>query len=188
MNVDVEQFLPEGPRRWRRVEYERLVELGVFDEDEHLELLYGTVVQMTPQKPPHAWVLSWLPEQLIATLRGRALVRVQLPLALTEDSEPEPDVAVVQSGDYRTAHPTRALLIVEVAETSVRKDVGIKARLYAEAGVPEYWVVNLAANVVLVHRRTNGKTYEDVASHRDGDLHLVAFPEVAIPVNQLLGG
>jgi Uma2 family endonuclease len=113
--ISADQLLPETIRPLRRLEYERLVDLGVFGKDERVELLYGTLVSMSPQKPPHAWVLSWLPERLIGALQGRAMVRVQLPLALSEDSEPEPDIAVVPSANYREAHPSRAHLVVEVA-------------------------------------------------------------------------
>jgi Uma2 family endonuclease len=185
--LNQEQIRPERVRPLRRAEYEKLVDLGVFNEDERIELLYGTLVSMTPQKPRHAWVLSHLPERFVTALGGRALVRVQLPLALTDDSEPEPDLALVPLGDYRNHHPTEALLVVEVADTTVKKDEGIKARLYAECGVPEYWLVNLAEDVVVTHRRPGPEGYAEITRHQDGELRPSGFPDISLSVADIIG-
>ncbi|MFZ5469736.1 MAG: Uma2 family endonuclease [Myxococcota bacterium] len=183
--LNLEQLHPEQLRPLRRTEYDRLVELGAFDEDEHVELLSGMLVAMSPLGPDHAAVISWLTQELVHALRRRAEVRVQLPLALSDDSEPEPDLTVVPPGDYRAAHPTHAWLVVEVANATLRKDRLIKARLYAEAGIPEYWIVNLADQVLLVHRQPVSGAYTSVTEHRAGRAHLAKFPDVAIDVAAL---
>jgi Uma2 family endonuclease len=182
-----EEIRPERVRPLRRAEYDKLVELGAFNEDERIELLYGTLVAMSPQEPPHAGVLTELPTRFIRALGDRAVVRVQLPLALTEDSEPEPDLAIVPPGNYRKAHPSQALLIVEVADSSLRKDRIVKAQLYAEAGIPEYWLINLAEDLVLVHWGPEPKGYREIVEHRDGELRPIAFPDLALSVGDILG-
>jgi Uma2 family endonuclease len=150
---------PERIRRLRRTEYDVLVEQGVFG-DSRIELLLGALVEMSPQGPLHADVVARLAERLIRGLPSGVRTRVQSPLAVSEDSEPEPDIAVVASGDYRTAHPSRALLVVEVAETSLLKDRGIKRALYATAGIPEYWLVSLSEGIVEVHHQPSDGRYE----------------------------
>src|SRR5262249_41726717 len=141
-------------RRWTRLEYERLIELGVFQPDERLELIDGLLVVREPQGTRHAAAIR----RVLAALRGvfgdAWQIDSPLPLALDEDSEPEPDVAVVP-GDalsYRDAHPSRAVLIVEVAEASYRIDHEYKASLYARAGVADYWIVDLVRDALEVHR------------------------------------
>jgi Uma2 family endonuclease len=109
------------------------------------------------------------------------------PLALSDDSEPEPDIAVVPAGDYATAHPGRALLLVEVADASLRKDRGIKTALYAAAGIPEFWLVNVPDHVVEVHRHPSAGRYSEIRQvGKDGYLEALAFPALKIPVSDLL--
>jgi Uma2 family endonuclease len=181
-------ILPAGEiRPLRRLEYDCLVELGTF-EDERLELLGGMLVVREPQGALHAGILGWLSSTLIPRLVDRATVRIQSPIALSDVSEPEPDVAVVPLGDYRDAHPDRALLIIEVADSSVRKDRKIKAPLYASAGVPEYWVVDLPDKSLEVHRSPSGDTYQDVTAYRRGDVVFpVSFPELRLQVSEIFG-
>jgi Uma2 family endonuclease len=127
-------------RRWTRREYDRLIELGVLHEDEPVELLAGRLVVREPQ--------------LRAAFGAGWSVRVQLPLALDDESEPEPDVAVVRGTprDYLREHPSAPALVVEVAHDSLRADRILKARLYARAGIGDYWIVNLVEHVLEVHR------------------------------------
>ena len=123
-------LLLESLRPLRRREYNCLVELGVFDE-ERVELLDGVLVSMNPQGAEHAEVTAFLAERLTVSLSGRARVRAHSPLSLSDESEPEPDIAVVPAGDYARAHPTRALHLIEVADSSLRRDRELKAVLYA---------------------------------------------------------
>jgi Uma2 family endonuclease len=156
--LDIAQLAPERLRPLRRSEYEQLVEAGAFT-DERLELLEGVLVTMSPQGSEHADVVSRLGMLLIRKVGGRALVRQHSPFAASDDSEPEPDLAVVPPGDYRRAHPTQAFLLIEVAESSLRKDSTIKAELYARSQVDQYWIVDLNARSVLVHSDSDGTTY-----------------------------
>ncbi len=176
-----DQIAPERVRPLRRAEYDRMVELGVFGDHERIELLEGGLVAMSLQKSKHAETIRRLMERLVPVLAGRARVSVQSPIALSELSEPEPDLAVVPLGDYSRGHPSEALLIIEVAEASLQKDKKVKARIYAEAGVPEYWLVNLIDKSVLVHRRPARGRYASVRTVRKGGaVRLVAFPDVEL--------
>jgi Uma2 family endonuclease len=140
-------------RRWRRVEYDRLVELGVF-AGERLELLDGLLVVKEPQGADHASSVEHMAHVLATAFGDGWHARHHAPLALDDDSEPEPDVAIVAGTplDYRTAHPSTAALVVEVADSSLRLDRRLKSRLYARAGLPEYWIANLVDGVLEVHR------------------------------------
>jgi Uma2 family endonuclease len=142
-------------RRWTRVEYERLVDLGVFQPGERLELLDGALVVREPQGARHANAVRRVAAALRRALGDAWLIDSQLPIALDDLSEPEPDVAVVPGtlDTYRDAHPSRPVLIVEVAESSYRIDREYKASLYARAGVADYWIVDLVHEAVEVHRQ-----------------------------------
>jgi Uma2 family endonuclease len=180
------QVVPDRIRPLRRIEYETLVDRGLFD-DVRVELLCGALVEMTPQGPLHANVVRRLSEHLIRVLPSTVHTRVQSPLALSDESEPEPDIAVVPAADYDRAHPTRALLVIEVADSSLQKDRGVKTTLYATAEIPELWLVNLPEKVVEVHRRPMHGRYSDVATvDSAGALQPLAFPAVAIAVSELL--
>src|SRR5215510_2408935 len=133
------------PRLWTRAEYYKMAEAGVFRPGERVELIGGRIVTMSPQNSPHFTAIC-LVEDGFRTIFGTGyVVRVQGPLDLSPSSQPEPDIAVVRGNvrDYANAHPTTALLIVEVSESSLTFDRGEKASLYASAGIPEYWVMNL---------------------------------------------
>ena len=180
-----EEVSPERLRPLKRAEYDRLVDLGVF-ADERIELLRGALVAMSPQKAPHAHATWWLHRHLERCLGDRAMVRGQLPLAISDDSEPEPDIVVVPMASYREAHPTWAHLIVEVADSSLRKDRGVKREVYAEAGIPEYWIVNVVDRVIEVHRQPVGDAYAEIrALGRGAVLRLLDFPDVEVPVDEL---
>jgi len=142
------------PRRWTRQEYEQLGELGVLGPEEHVELIGGEIVQVPPQQTRHATGVYLAQVALSAVFRAGFLVRVQLPLALGQYSEPEPDVAVVagRPRDFVVDHPTSALLVVEIAEATLSFDRNTKASLYAAAGIPEYWIVNLVHRQLEMHR------------------------------------
>lgn len=159
----------ERIRPLKRVEYERLVEAGVFD-DERIELLEGVIVEMSPQDPRHSGTVARLAELLTRLVSADCHVRSLLPFGASDDSLPEPDIAVVPRGDYDEAHPRRAHLIVEVANTSLRKDRSIKSALYARAGVPEYWVVDVADRRVEIRNQPKAGAYTSTTIARPGDV------------------
>ena len=130
--------------RLSRNEYDRAVEAGVFEPDSKLELVDGDLLAMTPQGSRHATGVDLVADSLRHAFRTGFHVRMQLPLAIDDYSEPEPDVAVVtgQIRDYRDAHPTSSLLVVEVSDDSLRHDRTVKQRLYARCGIPEYWILD----------------------------------------------
>jgi Uma2 family endonuclease len=141
-------------RAWTRGEYDRLIEIGALAEDESIELLGGQLVVREPQHSPHATAVRLVDEALRRAFGQGWDVRCGLPVALDDESEPEPDVCVVAGGprDYRDEHPARPALIVEVALTSLEMDRGLKAALYARAGIADYWILNLREQRLEVHR------------------------------------
>lgn len=174
-------------RRLKRGEYDRLVELGVFDL-ERVELIRGVIVRMSPQGSTHAGPIERLTEILVPSLLRRARVRVQLPLIAPDDSEPEPDIAVVAHGDHDREHPSAAHLVIEVARTSGRYDRDTKGPLYAEMGVPEYWVVDVTARSITVYRDPREGRYAHVETPSAGEsITLLAFPDVSVSVAAVLG-
>jgi Uma2 family endonuclease len=180
------QTIPASPRLLRRSEYEKMVELGLF-EGERVELLYGVVVQMSPKGARHDATIQRLNHLFVLALAPRAGVRVQSAFAASDGSQPEPDLAVVPAGDYDAGHPSKAHLIIEVAESSLEVDRGTKAGLYAECGVPEYWVVNLIDDLIEVHAEIVRGVYTSVVPYRRGaSIALCEFPDVAIAVDQIL--
>lgn len=179
-------ILREASRPIRRVEYEKMVEAGVFGED-RVELLYGVIVDMPPKGAPHESAIERLNELLVTRLVGRARVRVQSAFAASDGSEPEPDIAIVPLADYRNEHPTTAFLLIEVADSSLAVDRGVKAQLYAESGVPEYWVVNVRDGIVEVHTEIVRGAYTHVTPYRAGArIALLRFPDVEIAVGDVL--
>lgn len=173
------------PRRlWTRAEYERAGEIGLFGPEERLELIAGEVIQkMTPQHSRHASGVQYAGDALRAAFGAGFVVRVQLPLALGGDSEPEPDVAVVpgEASDYVARHPTSAVLVVEIADTTLRFDRSTKASLYASFGIAEYWIVNLADRVLEVHRRPQPRSSEPFG-HQYGEVVRLKIEETVSPL------
>jgi Uma2 family endonuclease len=143
------------PAGWTRVAYEGAIETGLIGRADRVELLGGRLMVAEPQGSRHAATVSLVADALRAAFGAGWYVMVQLPVALDEESEPEPDVAVVAgtARQYWDAHPSRPVLVVEVADSSMPLDRGDKASLYARAGVPDYWIVDIARGVVEVHRQ-----------------------------------
>lgn len=182
----MEVLAPDRIRPLQRAEYDRLVASGCF-ADERLELLRGALVTMSPQGAGHAECVRRLTELLVLALVGRAAISPQCPFAATSDSEPEPDLAVLPLASYHREHPTAAHLVIEVAASSLGKDRAVKAGIYAESGVPEYWIVDLAAERIEVRRAPTGGDYRELTTVRRGErIGLVAFPEVALEVDAIL--
>jgi Uma2 family endonuclease len=166
-----------------------MVEMGLF-VDEKVELIKGFIVRMSPTNVPHASTVQALTELLVLALvpSARASVRIQSPFAASDDSEPEPDVAVLPPGTYRDDHPKTAFLVIEVADSSLRYDRTEKAELYAAVGIKEYWIVNTGDGLIEVHTDIVGGVYSRVTPYRQGQtISPRAFPDVAIPVDRILG-
>lgn len=182
--------------RWKRVEYEQLIEKGVFQPGERLELIDGLLVVREPQGARHAGAIRLMDEALRHAFGARWEVRYQLPVALDDVSEPEPDVCVVRGTpeDYFGQHPSTAVLVVEVAEHSLAFDREYKSSLYARAGVADYWIVNLVDDVLEVRREPvpsttarYGWAYATLSVlGPDGTVAPVAAPASPISVRRLI--
>jgi Uma2 family endonuclease len=141
-------------RRWTRAEYARLIEAGVFRPGEPIELIGGALMVSEPQGTAHYTAIGLLEEAFRAALGPGWVIRSQGPIALADDSEPEPDIAVIRGAwrDYRHEHPARPALIVEVADSSLALDRAHKGSLYARAAVADYWILNLVDRVLEINR------------------------------------
>jgi len=183
--------LPDvSPRPFSVAEYHRMVDAGILTEDDRVELLEGVIVLMSPQKEPHAQAIEVLTEALVLKVSGRYRVRPQLPLTLGDSSEPEPDLAVVPLPEPGAPALNRraALLVIEVAGESLRKDRLAKSRIYARAGIPEYWIVNLEERCIEVSRDPDAEAgvYRASSKASPGDeLRSSAVDGVAVTVADL---
>lgn len=173
------------PRRLSRAEYDRLVMEGWF-HDERVELIDGIVVEMAPIGPPHCDPIDFLNRRFVIGAGDRATVRVQLPFAAGDFSEPEPDLALVPPGRYGKDHPSHADLIVEVAESSLRYDRETKAPLYAASSVDEYWIVDVNGRAVEVYDQSNGERFTRIRTFAKGArIAPAAFPDLEIDLGEL---
>jgi Uma2 family endonuclease len=141
-------------RRWTRDEFHRLAALGVLGEDDRVQLVDGEIVEMAPPGPRHVAGVHLVAQVLRPIFADGFMVRIQSPVAAGAYSEPEPDVAVVPGGprDYLDDHPATAVLVVEVSDSTLGFDRQRKGPVYAAAGIPEYWILNLQDRVVEVYR------------------------------------
>ncbi|HEY7770132.1 Uma2 family endonuclease [Longimicrobium sp.] len=159
------------PWRWTYEDFERMG--SVVDEDERIELIDGEIVHMTPVGHRHIYTVDLLTEFLAEHARGRAILRVQSPVRLAKDEGPVPDLVLFRMHEdrYRSrqAGPSDALLVVEVADTSVRRDRR-KGLRYAWAGIPEYWLVNVSRPVIVVHQEPVAGEYTDIREYSHGAL------------------
>ncbi|MCC9000215.1 MAG: Uma2 family endonuclease [Candidatus Contendobacter sp.] len=175
--------------RWTRQQYEDMVLQDIFQPGERVELIDGVIVDMAPQKSFHAVATRLVEEALRSVFATGHDVRVQMPLALDDTSEPEPDVAVVpgKTRDYTKAHPTTAVLVVEVADATLRLDRKTKQAVYARNGIVEYWIVNLKNNTLEVYREPQADHYRFQAILQSGDtVQPLASPGHAIAITDLL--
>jgi Uma2 family endonuclease len=186
---------PYTVRRWTRLEYDRAISLGIF-EGEPLELIGGDLIVAEPKGTYHSTSLGKTADVLRTVLPDGWIVRWQDPIALDDESEPEPDVSVVPGtrDDYRHAHPSRPALVVEIAESSLRFDRNQKGSAYARAGLPDYWIVNLIDRVLEIYREPVPDPsaryewrYASVQVLRESDhASPLALPAIRISVADLL--
>ena len=178
--------------RFTVADYHRLVECGILSEDDRVELLVGQVIPMSPIGSPHAACVNRLNRMLIRALGDRATIAVQNPIVLDDWSEPQPDVTALKprTDGYAAAHPRPAdvLLLLEVADSSLVRDQEVKLPLYAAAGVPEVWLVNLPADQIQIHRAPATAAYGFIAIARRGEtVTPLRFPDMAFSVDDILG-
>ena len=179
------------PRKWTREEYHRLGDAGFF-RNRRVQLIEGSIIEMSPQKNAHSVSLLLTCDVMKALFGTMRTVRFQLPLKLSDVSEPEPDVAIV-TGNPRdwSDHPATADLVIEISDSSLQFDLTDKAELYARALLPEYWVVDLVHRRLIVHRqpkrpRSGAARYEKVTVYdADAVVKPLAKPRASVKVADL---
>jgi Uma2 family endonuclease len=182
---------PVVRRRFTTAEYHAMAEAGVLAEDERVELITGEIVRMAPIGSRHAGCVRGLNRQLSRLLGYKASIAVQDPVVLDDTSEPEPDIAVLRfrEDDYRNLHPRPAdiLFLIEVADTSVDYDRNVKIPLYAQAGIPEAWLVRLREMCIEIYRNPAPTGYQEMRTLRSGDpVSPLAFPDLELAVDSIL--
>ncbi len=179
-------------------QYQEMIRLGLFEppEEHRVELIFGKIIPvygrspMSPINPPHDYALDRLNEWSFEVLpRGAVWVRVQGSIGIAAfQSQPQPDLVWLARKDYSTQRPTPAdvRLLVEVSDTTLKKDRGTKSRLYARAGIADYWIVNIKDRTIEVHREPVGSKYRNIVIYAEGEVvHPLAFPNVSLAVSQL---
>ena len=183
---------PPAPRLFNVDEYYAMAEAGILGEDDRVELIEGEIVVMSPIGSRHAGCLNRLNELLVPAARGRAVVASQNPLRLKDSSEPQPDIALLRwrSDRYSGRHPDSrdTLLVVELADSSLGFDRGVKLALYARNGIAEVWVVDLRAAAVEVYRSPGRDGYAESSVHCGGDLLAVPGLDLEIEVRRFVPG
>jgi Uma2 family endonuclease len=178
-------------RRITVAEYLRMGRTGILAPDERVELLDGSLIAMPPMGPSHAYSVGRLAKFMVRRFGEFAHISVQGPITLDAWSEPQPDLMLSAPPDerYASAHPKPedALLVVEVAQSSLRFDVGTKLRAYARRGVREYWIVDLVHERIDVHRDPQGERYRaQLSFERGASVAPAAFPDEPIAVDEIL--
>jgi Uma2 family endonuclease len=180
--IDLERVV-----KLRRAVFEEMIERGLFHEDDRLQLLDGLLVLTRPQGDAHAREIVKLTNVLARRIGDRADIAPQVPFRAGDYSRPEPDLALWPPAEDGAPPPERPLLVIEVAVSSLRDDRLVMAPIYATAGVPEYWIVNLVDSVIERHTEPQGERYTRIEPLRPGQVvRLIALPDVDIPVADLL--
>lgn len=174
--------------KWSVDDYHRMIQAGIL-QARRVELLRGEIVEMSPETPLHYTTAKQGAKYLETLLSGKAEVRFNGPITLA-DSEPEPDIAIVRlpESTYRDRHPHPEDIywLIEVANTSLKQDLDVKAAIYATAGIPEYWVVNLVTMQITIFRQPVAGQYRQQTTVQDGSITPLAFDNIAVSVKRLL--
>jgi Uma2 family endonuclease len=172
MSVQKAKSVQVNRRSFTVAEYERMGQFGIFSEDVRVELVCGEIIDMSPIGERHAACVDFLTQLITLRLRRSVIVRVQNPIQLDDYSEPQPDITVLKPRDdfYRHAHPRPedVLVVIEVSDTTLEYDRNVKVPLYARAGIPETWVVNLPEERIEVYSDPAGGEYQTVRSYVRG--------------------
>jgi Uma2 family endonuclease len=179
-------------RKFTVEQYHKMVESGILTEDDRVELIGGEIIEMSPIGTKHAACVNRLVNLLVLLLGKRAILAAQNPVALNENSEPQPDVALLKPRDdfYATAHPQPQdiLLLIEVADSTVVYDREVKIPLYAEANIIEVWLVDINEQVVEVYQQPTAAGYQFMQKFASGEsLSIPGFPDVNISVDEIFG-
>jgi Uma2 family endonuclease len=174
--------------KWSLSDYHKIIEAGILS-DRRVELILGDIVEMSPEGPMHRYINHTTVKYLRTVLKNRAEVIEAHPITLG-DSEPEPDIAIVRSPDglYLTRHPYPEDIywLIEIADTTLTKDLGIKKKAYAQAGISEYWVIDLSSSTLKVFLNPIEEDYQTKYEYHDGMIYPQAFSDIEIMVKRLL--
>lgn len=171
-------------------QYHQMADAGILTENDRVELIRGEMIDMSPIGTRHSGCVLFLNSLLALLLGGRALINVQNPVELDEISEPQPDIALLKprADFYRNSHPQPEdiFLLIEVADTTVKYDREVKIPLYAEANIPEVWLMDVNQEVIEVYRNPIDGVYQDVKNlGKNQVLSILAFPDVNINVSEI---
>jgi Uma2 family endonuclease len=189
--LDMAVEVAAARRRFTRAEYHRMGEVGILTRSDRVELILGEIIKMSPIGRRHYAFVNNLSRLLTLGLADRAIVAVQGPIVLADDTEPEPDLAIIRrrtpSYKDREAHTEDAFLLIEVAESSLVYDRSTKLKLYAAAGIQEYWVVDCVAESIEIHRRPGADGYRDVTRIAGSAMTVApqAFPDVTLALTEI---
>ncbi len=177
------------PTKWTNEEYRRMIVAGILD-NRRVELLKGEIIEMSPEGEPHAYFSSEAGIYLIKLLGDGTTIRLDKPITLPNNSEPEPDIAIVQNlgREYLEHHPypENIYWLIEYSDSSLDKDLEIKSKIYAEVDIPEYWVVNLKTRNLIVFREPQNGEYTSISTITAGIIYPLAFPDIAISINAII--
>ena len=185
----VQETVTIRPYHWTRAEFDNMVLAGIFDPEARIELIEGEILDMGRQSSWHATALQLAHDTLRDSYGKGFVVRNQLPIAISEDSEPVPDIAIVRGSarDYSETHPTTALLVVEISYSTLDFDRNRKLHLYARNGIPEYWILNVMDMQLEVHRDPRGDIYTTKQTFYATDVVTpLSLPMASIAVADLL--
>ncbi|MBD2337515.1 Uma2 family endonuclease [Calothrix sp. FACHB-156] len=175
--------------KWTIDEYHRMIAAGILD-DRRVELLKGEIIEISPEGEPHAYFSTEAGEYLSRILGERATIRPAKPITLPNNSEPEPDIAIVQrlGREYLNHHPypENIFWLIEYSDSTLEKDLEIKSKVYAEVEIPEYWVVNLRKRQLVVFRDPQDGEYASKSTLTGGMIYPIAFPDIAVAVNLIV--
>jgi Uma2 family endonuclease len=177
--------------KWTVDEYHQMIAAGILD-DRQVELLNGEIIEMSPEGEPHAFKSNEAFKYLLRILENLADVRAEKPITLPDQSEPQPDIAIVQlrGREYLTHHPypENIFWLIEYSDSSLSKDLEIKRKLYAAAGIPEYWVVNLQKSQLIVFRNPQNGDYSSEVIYTTGTIQPVTFSAISISIDRIIHG
>lgn len=175
--------------KWTIHDYHRMIAAGILD-NRRVELLKGEIVEKPPEGEAHAYFSSEAGEYLMRLLGDRAMVRPAKPITLANDSEPEPDLAIVQrlGREYLEHHPypENIFWLIEYSDSSLNKDLETKSKVYAQVRISEYWVVNLKKRQLIVFRDPQDDEYASKSTLTGGTIYPLAFPDVAVSVDLIV--
>jgi Uma2 family endonuclease len=174
--------------KWSLDDYHQMIEAGIL-EDRPVELINGAIIQMSPESFPHSFYCRGTAKYLQSILGDRAEISEAHPITLLNDSEPEPDIAIIKTPDtlYQTRHPQveDIFWLIEVSNATLVKDLGVKQDLYARSGIPEYWVMNLQTSELVVFKNLIAEKYHSETHFTHGKISPLAFPDVSIEISRL---